>query len=476
VTGETSVRRRLRLRAGAWTDTGTDGAVWLVSRRRGISLGDLGLAERAVLARLAEAAGWAEDELADVALAEGGMRGLLAVEGLLDVLRCGGWLATSLVLGDRVLLTLNPDTVRRAAGGSPPGGGRVLSRFAVLRRESGTLLLESPVSGSTVEIADPEVLAVLGQGGNLPAAVTAEVTDVLAAAGFLVPAEASEQDSLQWAQWSPHELWFHARSRLSTHDQPFGGTYWAKGRFDPLPARHPRYRECPAVELFRPDLTALRRTDMTLTEALETRRSVRAHHAENPLTGEQLGEFLYRTARTRGTAHDGSEELCDRPYPSGGGLHELELYPVVTHVAGIEPGMYHYDGHGHRLELVTGADPAAVRRLVHIAGRMALMEAPPQVLVVVSARFGRLMWKYQAMGYALILKHVGVLYQTMYGVATAMGLAACGLGAGDVDEFAAVTGLDPRAESSVGEFLLGSVHPDVARTGSANPAAARDRD
>jgi SagB-type dehydrogenase family enzyme len=474
VTGETSVRRRLRLRAGAWTDTGTDGAVWLVSRRHGISLGDPGPAERAVLARLAEAAGLAEDELPDVALTEGGMRGLLAVEGLINVLRGGGWLATSLVLGDRVLLTLNPDSAGRAGGG-PPDRGWVLSRFAVLRRENGTLLLESPVSGGTVEIPDPDVLALLGQGGNLPAAVAGEVTDVLAAAGFLVPAGASEQDSLEWAQWSPHELWFHTRSRLSAHDQPFGGTYWAKDRFDPLPGRHPRYRESPAVELSRPDLAALRGNDMTLTEVLETRRSVRAHHAQSPLTREQLGEFLYRTARTRGLAHDGSEELCDRPYPSGGGLHELELYPVVTRVAGIEPGMYHYDGYGHRLELVTGADPAAVRRLVHIAGRMALMEAPPQVLVVVSARFGRLMWKYQAMGYALVLKHVGVLYQTMYSVATAMGLAACGLGAGDVDEFAAATGLDPRAESSVGEFLLGSVHPDVARMGSANPAAARDR-
>jgi SagB-type dehydrogenase family enzyme len=60
------------------------------------------------------------------------------------------------------------------------------------------------------------------------------------------------------------------------------------------------------------------------------------------------------------------------------------------------------------------------------------------------------------MAYALVLKHVGVLCQTMYLVATAMGLAPCALGTGDSDLFAYATGLDYVAESSVGEFALGS--------------------
>jgi SagB-type dehydrogenase family enzyme len=66
------------------------------------------------------------------------------------------------------------------------------------------------------------------------------------------------------------------------------------------------------------------------------------------------------------------------------------------------------------------------------------------------------MWTYEEMPYAAILKHVGVLYQTMYLVATAMGLAACGLGAGEATAFADATGADPLVEGSVGEFILGS--------------------
>jgi SagB-type dehydrogenase family enzyme len=60
------------------------------------------------------------------------------------------------------------------------------------------------------------------------------------------------------------------------------------------------------------------------------------------------------------------------------------------------------------------------------------------------------------MAYALILKHVGVLYQTMYLAATAMSLAPCGIGCGDSDLFARAAGTDYYAETSVGEFLLGS--------------------
>jgi SagB-type dehydrogenase family enzyme len=98
-----------------------------------------------------------------------------------------------------------------------------------------------------------------------------------------------------------------------------------------------------------------------------------------------------------------------------------------------------------------------VSRLLRFAAGASMVPTPPQVLLVVSARFGRLMRTYEEVPYSLILKHVGVLYQTLYLVATSMGLAACGLGAGDVEAFATATGLDRLAESSVGDFMVGSL-------------------
>jgi len=265
--------------------------------------------------------------------------------------------------------------------------------------------------------------------------------------GFLTCEPDAETEELRLAQWSAHELWFHHRS---SRIDGTGGTYWAKGRFDPLAGRHMPF-DGPTVALPRPDLGRLRAADPTLTVVIEDRRSVRAGDEENPLTLDQLGEFLYRCARVRGVGVDNGQEISDRPYPAGGGLHELEIYPVARSVTGLHAGLYHYDAHSH--ELTRGAaHPAPVRALLKWSGL-------PQVLFVVTARFGRLMWKYEGTGYALMLKHVGVLYQNMYLVATAMGLAPCAIAVGGADFFAEATGLDPMTESSVGAFTLGSRRP-----------------
>jgi SagB-type dehydrogenase family enzyme len=195
--------------------------------------------------------------------------------------------------------------------------------------------------------------------------------------------------------------------------------------------------------------------DMPLGHALETRRSVRRHDDAAPITAATLGAFLYRCARVRDVFHDGHQELSSRPYPGGGAVYELELYPLVHRAADLAPGLYRYDPRGHALEHVAEPGPK-LSLLLGYGQRTAAMDAPPQVLILLAARFARAMWKYESMAYALVLKDVGVMYQTMYLVATAMGLAPCSLGGGNSVAFADAAGLDPYAETSVGEFVLGT--------------------
>jgi SagB-type dehydrogenase family enzyme len=123
-------------------------------------------------------------------------------------------------------------------------------------------------------------------------------------------------------------------------------------------------------------------------------------------------------------------------------------------------GLYHYSPDRHELSKITGRT-SEVEVLLDRAYYAADEQAPPQGLIILAARFQRVSWKYDAMVYAVVLKDVGVLYQTMYLVATAMGLAPCALGGGDSDAFVAAAGTDYYAETSVGEFLLGS-KPDQA--------------
>jgi SagB-type dehydrogenase family enzyme len=179
----------------------------------------------------------------------------------------------------------------------------------------------------------------------------------------------------------------------------------------------------------------------------------------------QLAEFLHRCARTS----DHPTPYGDRPrraYPGGGGVHELELYVVAHQVAGLAPGTYHYDGYGHRLERVD-RQAGAEGILLDAARSMSGAGARPQVLVLVTARFEQLMWVYEGLAYALILKNLGVLMQTMYLVATAMGLGGCALGSSAPRAFQRITGADPLSEDVVGEFMLGTVAAEHPTEGDA---------
>ncbi len=274
--------------------------------------------------------------------------------------------------------------------------------------------------------------------------------------------EAGEDDDPALQCWEFHDLLFHSRSRAGRHDAPVGGTYRHAGRLEPPPTLKPAAAG-EAIELHRPDLEKLEREDPPFARVVEERRSIREYALEG-ITDRQLGEFLFRVARVKdcreweAATPAGPVQMhgTTRPYPAGGGLYELEVYAVVQACRGLPPGLYHYDPAGHRLERLTGRT-AEVAALLFDAARSAGM-APEglQVLLILASRFPRLAWKYASLAYALTLKHVGVVYQTMYLAATAMGLAPCALGDGDSDMFARAAGVDYYAESSVGEFLLGS--------------------
>jgi SagB-type dehydrogenase family enzyme len=222
------------------------------------------------------------------------------------------------------------------------------------------------------------------------------------------------------------------------------------------------------IALFKPDLGCLTDDDPPFTLVLEQRVS-RREQGTQPITARQVGEFLYRVARVReviaphpavATPH----EVTSRPYPSGGGAYDLELYLTVGRCADLLPGIYHYDPLGHRLHELTDHD-ANVEALLRAARIAAAMPVDPQILITLTSRFRRLSWKYSGLAYALALKNVGVLFQTMYLVATAMGLAPCALGGGDAELFASATGVDRFAEPSVGEFILGSMPGDGLTVG-----------
>jgi oxazoline/thiazoline dehydrogenase len=218
----------------------------------------------------------------------------------------------------------------------------------------------------------------------------------------------------------------------------------------------PAIRPASSVKTIRlavPDLDAIKKRERSFTSVLEERHSVR-EHSNTPMTLDELSEFLYRVARVTAVTRNHLYEIAARPYPSGGALHELEFYALVNRCDNLAPGLYRYNGSGHSLEHVCGPG-TETRQLIFEAKQSCLMRGDPHVLILIAARFLRVNWKYESIAYALILKNVGVVYQTMYLVATAMGLAPCSLGGGNADGFCRAAQLDYWEESLVGEFMLG---------------------
>lgn len=351
-----------------------------------------------------------------------------------------------------------------------------LSRFAIVREVDGELVVESPLSHHRVVLHRPLTTWVVGalgrattagdiaQGINVTRHLVSEMLGYLVATGMVVTGEPggprpvfSEDNDPDLRIWSPHDLMFHSRSRLGGHDGSAGAAFRNVRDLEPLPVVRP-LPDGRRFPLHRPDLTASGDGELSLTDAVERRRSVREFADEGPSV-RQLGELLYRTARVRSQqeavgAGGVRYRVSERPYPSAGSLYELDLYLTVDRCDGLSRGIYHYDPEGHALTLVN-EDKAHVDELLDSAMVLLGGNGRPPTLITMTARMGRLSWVYDGIAYATTLKHVGVLQQTLYLVATMLGLAPCAVATGDSEMATIALRLDRPAEVSVGEFAIG---------------------
>ncbi|HKH80091.1 MAG TPA: SagB family peptide dehydrogenase [Methylovirgula sp.] len=351
----------------------------------------------------------------------------------------------------------------------------VLSRFAYMRRRGNEMVVESPRAGVLFKICDPKIAAALAvlsvpqqikqlrRQDDFPGLeLLALLLDcqillkVAAASGGLRPAEGDHDLVL----WDFHDLLFHARSTEGRHANPLGGVYPHAGVISPLPAVRPCW---PGKKIdLRKISGAPAEANSPVRELLRQRHSTRRFDDRRPITLAELSQLLDSAARVLFRSKSADElggdgpmvEHTIRPYPSAGGAYELELYLAVNRCEGLARGFYHYDAGEHGLTPVGAATPEFEALLAGAQFAMAA-PAPPQILITIAARFGRVSWKYSSIAYSLILKDVGVFMQTLYLIATDMGLGGCAIGISNIDLFAKITGIEFHVEGPVGQFAIG---------------------
>jgi SagB-type dehydrogenase family enzyme len=198
--------------------------------------------------------------------------------------------------------------------------------------------------------------------------------------------------------------------------------------------------------------------DVTFHEVLAARRSARTFTA---LTLADLASVLVPSARVQGgwTSPDGYS-ATERPTPSAGGRHPIDLAVLAISVDGLEAGLWHFDA--GTCELMRGTLDAAVHNAALGRIRSALEGgALPAAAIFAIADFARTLSRYPG-GTSLVFRDAGALLATMQLCATAADLASCIVGTAAALPSKGGDG----AVTDVGALLLG---------GSGCPAHAADR-
>ena len=352
----------------------------------------------------------------------------------------------------------------------------VLSRFACMRRRSDEMILESPraaalfrisnpkITTALTSLATPQTLGKLRRQDGFPGA---ELIGLLLDCGMLFRVAAgsaglrADEGDDNLVLWDFHDLLFHIHSTEGRQANPLGGRYPYADTMPPPPSVRATWPG-KAIDL-QQLLPESNNTGSSALNLFRARHSTRDFDDNDPITLTELSRFLDNTARikahweNRADLGDGSGPMIAytvRPYPSGGSSYELELYLTIANCKGLDRGFYHYDADRHALVPIA-VQPQDLEAQLDSA--ILAMDAPnvPQVLITIAARFDRISWKYSSIAYSLVLKNVGVMMQTLYLMATDMGLGGCAIGNNNIDRFARMTGIEFHVEGPVGQFALG---------------------
>jgi SagB-type dehydrogenase family enzyme len=200
----------------------------------------------------------------------------------------------------------------------------------------------------------------------------------------------------------------------------------------------------------------------TLQAALAARRTVR-EFSRAPVAFADLARIIQGTWGRTGVLDGGLlGRLITKTSPSGGSLHPIEVYVLAWRVAGLAPGLYHYDVASNELRRLKRGDFR--RQAVRCASGQSWVGRAGFVCVM-TAVFARTLWKYQLENaYRILWLDAGHLAQTFCLLAASRGLGPFTTGALQESYIEGLLGLDGIREFPV--YLCGAGRAITRRNGS----------
>ena len=351
-----------------------------------------------------------------------------------------------------------------------------LSSFCWIKLIDGKFVLQNQSQSSQLIVYDFEFMRIISEiskdttiehlinaFGEINSSIISSIIKLMLSNNLLhlnrqISSQTSSDNDINF--WGFEDLLFHERSRWGPHNQ-FIGANFPFAETMPAPSITPTIHSIKEISLLEPHEGEL--IDQSFFEIILKRKSYH-EFGNKPVSLKNLGLLLWFVLhiKRRHKIQAISErktyyEITKRPVPGGGGMHEIEIFLAINRSEEIDSGMYHYNAEKHCLEMVRVKDKYC-NQLLKDAALAGNLSKPPDILIVLGYRPRRLSWKYQGIVYSLVLEHVGIIFQQLYLVSTALGLAPCALGVGNSRTFQYAVMDDSSQESihSVGEFIIGS--------------------
>ena len=358
---------------------------------------------------------------------------------------------------------------------------------------TGTLSIEErtrisllcPISGERIALSSTELalIASIGPGSwhdktalMETAGLGADAIDSLVERGILVsdgdrPSETALRDDearLEAIGWHPLAAVYHGMTRWQGVVGDEGSREHNDAAQQARLTAHAR-EHGPLAPHFPQSQGALSRVELPVeplddafARVLRARSTTRHFDSTQSLPLSDLSRLLYGTFGALGT-----QELAPgmvavkRTSASGGALHPIEAYPLVINVAGLVPGLYHYESGNHAIALLKRMTEAEARALASALTIGQTYFADAQALVFHVARLDRHHWKYRRhpKAYKAVLLDSGHLSQTFYLLAAERGLGAFYTAAINDTDVGIALGLDSLAQIAIGANGLGIIDP-----------------
>lgn len=338
-----------------------------------------------------------------------------------------------------------------------------LSPYVLFRSNGDVLLLEQPLSRFIIPLRTNSIVSLilrfihpticehlLKQFSPEQKIKFQQLIELLKDKQVLISVDAEKsQDIAPLEMWELHNILFHTQSRHGLNLRSIGATYRFGSRDNQENVKRKSEWTGQTIDLITPDNSP--DDSFTLAEALEQRRST--YHSSQ-ISLSDLSDFLFYSLRVKSvTETDSTHPTIRKFYPSGGALHSLEIYLAAINCRDLGVGVYYYDGFNHRLISIPEQEDLA-RSIGEGASASMGQSSLPAAVIVFSSRFGRVFWKYESIGYRLLLIELGTVFQTLHLVASRLKLSVCIVGSGNSSEFSEKLGLNYFRETSIGEFVI----------------------